>query len=47
MIKKIDPTSLKLKELMEAIKEAGGNLEAQRKAQETLKDYFKKSDKNK
>ena len=43
VIKKIDSTALKLKELMKAVKEAGGNLDTQMKAQETLKNYFKKS----
>ena len=34
---------MKLKELTKAVKEAGGNLDTQMKAQETLKNYFKKS----
>ena len=45
VINKIDSTSLKLKELMKAVKEAGGSLEEQEKAQKTLKNYFKKTNK--
>ena len=45
VINKIDSTSLKLKELMKAVKEAGGSLEEQGKAQKTLKNYFKKDNK--
>ena len=43
VINKIDSISLKLKELMKAVKEAGGSLEEQKKAQVTLMDYFKKN----
>ena len=38
VINKIDSTSLKLKELMKAVKEAGVSLEEQEKVQKTLKN---------
>ena len=47
VIKKIDSTSLKLKELIKAVKEAGGNLDIQMKAQEILKNYFIKAEQEK
>jgi len=40
-IKKIYSTTLKLKELMKAVKEADGSLREQMKAQEILQNYFK------
>ena len=41
IIKRPCLTSLKLKKLMKAIKEAGGNLEQEKKAQKILSDYLK------
>ena len=41
VIKRPDSTSLKLKELMKAIEEAGGSLEEQIKARGIFKNYLK------
>jgi len=46
VIKRPCSTSLKLKELMKAIKEAGGNLEQEIKARKILKDYLKQAEEN-
>ena len=43
IIKRPCSTSLQLKELMKAVKEAGGSLEEQLKAQEILWEYYFKS----
>jgi len=40
VIKISDSTSLKLKELMKAVEEAGGSSEQQMKAKEILKNYL-------
>ena len=44
IVKIPDSTSLKLKELMKAVKEAGGNLEQQMKAQKILENYLKQTE---
>ena len=43
VIKKLDSKPKILKELMKAVKEAGGSLEEQLKAQEILWEYYFKS----
>ena len=46
IIKRPCSTSLKLKELMKAVKEAGGNLEQEMKARKILKNYLEQAKKN-
>ena len=46
VINKLDSKPKKLKELMKAVKEAGGSLEEQIKAKETLKNYLKQAEEN-
>ena len=46
VIKRPCSTSLKLKELMKAVKEAGGDLEQEIKARKILKDYLKQTEGN-
>ena len=46
VIKRPCSTSLKLKELMKAVKEAGGDLEQEIKARKILKDYLKQAEEN-
>ena len=46
VIKRSCSTSLQLKELMKAVKEAGGSLEEQIRAKETLKNYLKQAEGN-
>ena len=41
VVKKIDSTSRKLKELMIAVKKAGGSFEDEIQAQKILKYYFR------
>ena len=43
IIKRPCSTSLKLKKLMKAIKEAGGSFEQEMKARKILRDYLKQS----
>ena len=43
VIKRPCSTSLKLKELMNAIKEAGGNFEQEMKARKILKNYLEQA----
>ena len=44
IIKRTCSSSLKLKELMKAIKKAGGSLEQELKARKILKAYMKQTD---
>ena len=44
VIKKINSIPLKLKELMIAVKEAGGDLDQQMNAQKIFKNYFKQAE---
>ena len=44
IIKRPCSTSKKLKELINAVKEAGGNLEQEMKARKILRDYLKQSE---
>ena len=46
IIKRPCSTSLKLKKLMKAIKEAGGSLEQQIKARNIVRDYLKQDEVN-
>ena len=46
VIKKIDSIPVQLKELMKVVKEAGGSLEEQMKAQKVLKKYLKQYEKS-
>ena len=46
VIKRPCSTSLTLKELMKAIKEAGGSLEQELKARKILKNYLKQTEEN-
>ena len=46
VIKKIDSIPVQLKELMKVVKEAGGSLEEQMKAQKVLKKYLKQAEKD-
>ena len=46
IIKRPCSTSLQLKELMKAVKDAGGSLEEQIRAKETLKNYLKQAEGN-
>ena len=46
VIKKIDSIPVKLKELMKVVKEAGGSLEEQIKAQKILNNYLKQAKKD-
>ena len=44
VIKKINSIPLKLKELMIAVKKAGGDLDQQMNAQKIFKNYFKQAE---
>ena len=46
IIKRPCPTSLQLKYLMKAIKEAGGSLEQEIKARKIIRDYLKQAELN-
>ena len=43
VIKRPCSTSMKLKELIKAVKEAGGNLEQEMKARKILKNYLEQA----
>ena len=43
VVKKIDSISLKLKQLMKAVKELGGSFEEELKAKNIFKNYFKQT----
>ena len=44
VIKNLGSTSKKLKELMKAVKEAGGSFDQEMKARKILTKYFKQAD---
>ena len=44
IIKRPGSTSLKLKELIKAVQEAGGDLEQERKARKVLKNYLEQAE---